>query len=196
MTLDHVTIVGIGGSTRPGSSTEQALRAALKEIERLGARTVCLSGHDLDLPHYTPDDTGHPRRRRLVDLMASADGLVIATPAYHGGMSGLVKNALDHAEDLRRRPQPYFSARPVGCLATAYGAQGAASALASLRATVHALRGWPTPLGVAVDSSRVRFGPAGACQDPHTQSHLEIMARHITEFAGVRVPGYRQEKAS
>jgi len=196
VTLAHLTIAGIGGSTRPGSSTEQALRAALRQIERLGARTVCLTGDDLDLPHYTPDDTGHPGRRRLVELMASADGLVIATPAYHGGMSGLVKNALDHAEDLRLRPEPYFSSRPVGCLATAYGAQGAASALASLRATVHALRGWPTPLGVAVDSSRVRFGPSGACQDPHIQSHLEIMARHVTEFAATRSLRYRQEKAS
>ena len=44
---------------------------------------------------------------------------------------------------------PTSTALPVACVATASGWQAAASTLRSPRDTVHALRGWPTPLGLA-----------------------------------------------
>ncbi|MDX3537514.1 NAD(P)H-dependent oxidoreductase [Streptomyces sp. MB09-01] len=183
MRPDEVTVAGIGGSTRPGSSTETALRAVLAEAERLGARTLCLTAGDLVLPPYESGGVRGPRQRRLVEAMAGATALVLASPAYHGTMSGLVKNALDYAEDLREHPAPYFSGRPVGLLAVARGAQGAASALASLRSTVHALRGWPTPLGVTVDTSRACFGPDGRCLDPRLQHHFTALAEQLVGFA-------------
>ena len=195
MPSEGITVVGIGGSTSPGSSTEIALRAALAEIRRLGARTVCLTAQDLDLPHFsTARRERGERAARLLEAMADADGLLIATPAYHGGMSGLVKNALDYAEDLRERPEPYFSGRPVGCLTVAAGAQGCVAALASLRATVHALRGWPTPLGVGIDTSNVAFGSDGGCLDPRVQGQLETMAGQIVDFAHRRSDPVRQSE--
>ncbi|ANP53150.1 FMN reductase [Streptomyces griseochromogenes] len=186
MTRVPLTIVGVGGSTRQGSSTERALRAALRGAGQLGARTVCLTGPGLALPHYAPEHTGDPLRRRLVELMGSADGLVIAAHACHGTLSGLRKNVLDHAEDLRSRPRPYFGERPVGCLTTARGAQGAASALASLRVTVHAPRGRPSPPGVSIDTPRDVFDAVGACQDPRIHDQLRTMARQVVEFARMR----------
>lgn len=44
-------IVGIGGTTRPNSSSERALRTALDEARENGAETIFLSGRDLQLPH-------------------------------------------------------------------------------------------------------------------------------------------------
>lgn len=115
--------------------------------------------------------------------IAAADGLVIASPAYHGTISGLVKNALDHAEELRGDVRPYFTGRAVGCLTVGQGWQGAVSTLAALRSTVHALRGWPTPLGVVVNSAAAGFGPDGRCDDPQVQRQLEIMGGQVVEFA-------------
>jgi FMN reductase len=40
-----------------------------------------------------------------------ADGIVIASPGYHGGISGMVKNALDYLEDLRDAPRPYLTVK-------------------------------------------------------------------------------------
>ncbi|WP_245238335.1 NADPH-dependent FMN reductase [Streptomyces roseochromogenus] len=197
--MSDVTVAGIGGSLRPGSATETVLRVALTEVERLGGRTLCVTAGDLNVPLYDWGSPRGPKERYLVEVMASADALILATPTYHGGMSGLVKNALDYAEDLRGRRAPYFSGRPVGLIALAQGAQGGASALASLRTTVHALRGWPTPLGVAVDTSRTRFDPDGRCQDPHIQSQLEILASQLVDFASCRtvrsLPGANTEPA-
>ena len=73
----------------------------------------------------------------------------------HGGPSGLIKNALDHLEELRDDERPYLDGRAIGCIVCAAGWQATATTLASLRSTVHALRGWPTPLGVTINSTPV-----------------------------------------
>lgn len=143
-----VRIVGIGGSPRAGSTAEQALRVVLAEAARLGAETTLLGGPDLDLPLYDPArPVRSPAARRLIQEVLRADGVVLASPAYHGSVSGLVKNALDHLEDLSDADRPYLSGRAVGCVAVGHGWQGALSTMAALRDITHALRGWPTPSG-------------------------------------------------
>lgn len=149
-------IIGIGGTTRPGSSSERALRAALDLAERAGAETDILLAGDLEFPAYAPERGSlSPQTDRLLDLVRRADGVIVASPGFHGGPSGLIKNALDHLEELRTDERPYLDGRAVGCIVCAAGWQATATTLASLRSTVHALRGWPTPLGVTINSTPV-----------------------------------------
>lgn len=175
-------IVGLGGTTAEGSATERVLRASLDAAAALGARTLLLTGADLDLPMYAPGPRG-VRARALVEALAEADGVIVASPAYHGTVSGLVKNALDHAEDLRYADRPYLEGRAVGCIAVAGGAQAGAATLAALRAVAHALRGWPTPLGVAVDTSDRVFDAAGALDDGVVLGQLDLLADQVVGFA-------------
>jgi multimeric flavodoxin WrbA len=70
--------------------------------------------------------------RDLVAELALADGIVLGSPGYHGSISGLVKNALDYAEDLRLDARPYLSGRAIGCIATAGGWPGAVNTLGAL----------------------------------------------------------------
>jgi FMN reductase len=143
-------IVALGGTTRAGSSTEKALKWSLKTIASQGAQTILISGSELDLPAFYPDAAELPdRARRMICELRRADGIIIGTPGYHGGISGMVKNALDYTKYLRDDQNPYFAGRPVGCVTTAAGEQGAVTTLEALRSVVHALRGWPTPMGVA-----------------------------------------------
>lgn len=175
-------IVGLGGTTADGSATERVLRASLDAAAALGARTLPLTGADLDLPMYAAGPRG-VRARALVEALAEADGVIVASPAYHGTVSGLVKNALDHAEDLRHADRPYLEGRAVGCIAVAGGAQAGATTLAALRAVAHALRGWPTPLGVAVDTSDRVFDAAGALDDGVVLGRLDLLADQVVGFA-------------
>ncbi|TWB45932.1 NADPH-dependent FMN reductase [Nitrospirillum pindoramense] len=179
-------IVGIGGTTRPGSSGEKAVRAALARAERTGARTRMFGGAELAaLPHFAPEDSSRtPAQRALVEAVRTCDGLVIGTPGYHGGVSGLVKNALDLLEDLRDDSRPYFEGRAVGCVVTAAGWQACGVTLTALRGIVHAMRGWPTPLGVTFNTSGGGlFGPDGACTDMAAQANLDMLADQVTGFA-------------
>lgn len=160
-------VVGIGGTTRAGSSTERALRHALAACEREGAETLLLAAGDLDLPMYTPESPERtPKALALVGALRRADGVVIASPGYHGGISGLVKNALDYTEDIRDDERPYFDGRAVGCIVCAYGWQATMTTLISLRSIVHALRGWPTPLGVVINSAEEVFDGDGNLTSP------------------------------
>ena len=111
----------------------------------------------------------------MVEAVRAADGLIIASPGYHGSISGLVKNALDGLEDLRDDVRPYLDGRAVGLIVRADGPQAGDSTLAALRAIVHALRGWPTPLGV------VQIG-AEATDD----QRLALVAAQVVEFSRAR----------
>ena len=181
-------IVGIGGTTRPGSSTEKALRFALSACEELGATTACFPGAELArLPHYAPELQDRTETAlRLLEELRRADGVIVASPGYHGSVSGLVKNALDYAEDLREDPRCYLSGLPVGLIATGAGWQGTVTTLEALRSIVHSLRGWPTPMGVAVNSTLPVFGPDGEVTDEKARFQLSTMTGEVMDFVRTR----------
>jgi FMN reductase len=183
-----VNVVGIGGSLRADSQSERALRLALDGAAQAGAKTTLVSGADLVLPFYDPAEPARSASAlRLVEDLRAADGVVLVSPGYHGTLSGLVKNALDYIEDLRDDERPYLDGRAVGCVATAQGWQAAVTTLTSLRSIVHALRGWPTPLGAAVNSAQVEFGDDGACTDEKVTATLRTIGAQVVEFATTRV---------
>jgi FMN reductase len=102
-------------------------------------------------------------------------------------MSGLLKNALDYLQALAADERPYLHHKAVGCIVSAAGWQAGATALASLRATVHALRGWPTPLGVAVNSMTSPFGPGGEALDAKLAGQLDTLGAEVVAFARAEV---------
>ena len=178
------TVLGIGGTLRPGSSSEQALRIALAAAAELGAHTEILTARDLHFPMYDPGNGPlDPAAGRFLDAVRRADGLIIATPGYHGGTSGLLKNALDYLQELAGDPVPYLDGKAVGCLVTASGWQAGGTTLTSLRAIVHSLRGWPTPLGVVINSSDQPFGADGTVTDPKLGRQLTTLGEQVLSFA-------------
>ncbi|WP_408583459.1 NADPH-dependent FMN reductase [Paraburkholderia tropica] len=178
-------VVGIGGTTRAASSTERALAFALRGAEAAGARTQLFDGTFLhSLPHYAPESpTRTDAQLQLIEAVRAADAVIIATPGYHGGVSGLVKNALDTLEELRGDARPYLDGRAVGCIVTAYGWQAAGSVLTSLRSIVHALRGWPTPFGAGINTLETRFESAHECSDPKVVDQLSTVGQQAAQFA-------------
>ncbi|KAA2262230.1 NAD(P)H-dependent oxidoreductase [Solihabitans fulvus] len=179
-----VNVVGIGGSLRTDSQSERALRIVLAGAAEAGARTTAFSGPDLVLPFYDPAESDRPEAaKRLVELLRQADGVVLVSPGYHGTVSGLVKNALDYVEDLRGDERPYLDGRAVGCVATAQGWQASVTTLTALRSIVHALRGWPTPLGAAINSTQAEFHGDDECTDKQVADTLRTIGRQVAEFA-------------
>jgi FMN reductase len=176
-------IVGIGGTLRSASSSEAALRTALEAAENAGAETLCLTAADLNLPHYEPPRGPRPPEQQiLVDAFRRADGLILSSPGYHGAVSGLIKNALDYAEDTVSDERVYISDIPVGCIAVAYGSQAAVSTLQNLRTIVHALRGIPTPYGSAVVAGPRMF-ERGRCIDGKTCERLTTVGAQVADLA-------------
>lgn len=178
-----IEVVGIGGSMDPGSQSERALRAVLAACESRGATTTAFTGRALDMPPYLPGAAVPAAAVAPIEAVRRSGAVVIASPGYHGTVSGLVKNALDYLEVLRGDERPYLDGRAVGVIGVARGWQAAVSTMTALRQIVHALRGWPTPLGIAVNSLVCTFGDGGTCDDPTVTSAVGVMADQLVDFA-------------
>lgn len=185
MTSGRPYIVGLGGATHANSSTERFLRLALEAAQAAGASTSLLGAQALQVPMYRHGVAQEPQVASLVSELRRADGFVIASPGYHGTVSGLVKNALDYAEETSGDERPYFSGRAAGCMAVASGWQAAVSTMGSLRGIVHALRGWPTPLGIAINSTEHLMTADGRCESAQLAVQIQTMARQVVEFAAL-----------
>lgn len=184
MTQKRPMILGIGGTLRPGSSSERALTIALRAAEQAGAEIRAVSGSMLDLPHYDPSNSrGREAAAEMIELYRRCDGVILSSPGYHGSMSGMIKNALDYIEELAKDERVYLEDRPVGCIVCAYGWQAAGTTLVSLRSVVHALRGWPTPMGVTINSAQVSFDEQGQCSDARVVAQLQVLAGQVMKFA-------------
>jgi|SRR5690606_3424260 FMN reductase len=176
-------VIGIGGSLRSGSQSEYAVRVALLGAEEAGASTTLIAGEQLQLPFYDVAIADRTEAaRRLVEEIRQADGLIVGSPGYHGGPSGLIKNALDYLEDLRDDERPYLTGRAVGLVAVAAGWQAAVGTLNQLRTTTHALRAWPTPLGLAINSRETKFDDTGGCNDTGVYDKLRLIGRQVATF--------------
>lgn len=177
-------IVGIGGTLRANSSSERALRRCLSLAETAGATTEIFTGADLRMPLYEPGSPSiSPACDRMIAALRAADGIILASPGYHGSISGTLKNALDYTEEMRGDTRVYFDGRAVGCIASAAGWQAAAATLSALRSIIHALRGWPTPLGIMMNSSEPVFDTEGATISPTLEENFALMTQQVVAFA-------------
>jgi FMN reductase len=172
-------IVALGGTLRAESTTGRLLASALAMAEARGARTTLLTGDAIAFPHYEPGNAeGNPAIAQYLEALRSADAVIVGSPGYHGTLSGLVKTALDYVELLRGDERVYFDGLPVGLIATAAGWQAAVSTLQALRTITHSLRGWPTPMGLAINTAEP--GDALVAGD----AAMRIMIDQIFDFLG------------
>ncbi len=172
-------IVALGGTLRAESATGKLLAATLAMAEARGARTTLLTGDAIAFPHYEPGNAdGHEAIARYLEALRSADAIIVGSPGYHGTLSGLVKTALDYVELLRADERVYFDGLPVGLIATAAGWQAAVSTLQALRTITHSLRGWPTPMGLAINTAEPGDAVV-ACEGA-----MRVMVDQIFDFLG------------
>ena len=91
-------ILGLSGSLRRGSFNSALLRAA---AERMPEGASLEIGSIAGIPLYDGDveaEQGIPASvERLKQQIASADGLLLATPEYNNSIPGVFKNAIDWA---------------------------------------------------------------------------------------------------
>jgi len=101
-------LLGISGSLRKASANTAILKA-LAETVAGKATLEIFPLHDLPLYNQDIDIEPSPAAvAALRDAIAAADGVIISSPEYNYGMSGVLKNALDWAS------RPYGKARLTG----------------------------------------------------------------------------------
>lgn len=188
-------IVGIGGTARAGSTSEKTVRRALDIAQTMGARVKLFDGPFVTgLPQYSTDRASRdPAETMLTDAIRACDGIIVATPSYHGTLSGPVKNAIDLIEDLARDERGYLDGRAFGAIVTAYGWQAGGTTLVTMRSIAHALRAWPTPFGAALNASTPLFDAEGNVLDSKVDQQIGMVAQQVVEFAKWRRAGLSEQ---
>jgi FMN reductase len=178
-------IVGIGGTLRLNSSSECALKISPRAAEYHGAETLLITGRELSLPMYEPGAGHTVGVERTVDAFRGCDGVIVTSPAYTAQSQVCSRTHWTMPRSCGRMHEPTSTAWPSAVfLVQAAGRR--ADTLAALRAIVHALRGWPTPLGVALNTSTKLFDENGNCVDSTMMSQLETVGQQVVEFANWR----------
>ena len=171
-----VKIVGINGSLRSESYSAVALSLAAKRVEVLGASVEILDLRKMDLPFCNGGDEypEYPDVERLRNTVKEADGLILATPEYHGSVSGVLKNALDlmsfeHLSDK------------VAGLISVLGGQSNNNALNDLRVIVRWVHGWVIPEQIAIGQAWKAFDSEGKLKDEKLSERFDKFAQSLVD---------------
>lgn len=176
MTTHTVKIVGIGGSLRPNSTSYQALHLAAERVAALGAEVEVLDLRTLTLPFCDGSKSypEFPDVDKLQQTVQAANGLILATPEYHGGVSGVLKNALD----LMSFDQ--LSGKVTG-LISVLGGQSNSNALNDLRLIMRWVHAWVIPEQIAIGQAWNAFGADGSLQDEKLSQRFDQFAQSLVE---------------
>ena len=187
------TILGLGGSLRPGSVTALALRIALAGAQQAGARTVLIDLATIPLPLFngTYELDGYTPERRdaivtLLNATREAQGFIFASPTYHNTISGSLKNALDFMELLKDDHPPRLEGKVVGILSVQLGTSGTGNnTLTTMLLAARAMRAWVAPTMVAVPDSRSTFNAEGQPRDPTLMKRLHMLGAEVARASAM-----------
>lgn len=182
-----VKVVGICGSLREGSYTRMALVVALRGAAEAGAQTQLIDLRDYKLPFCDGGDADFPDVNKLRQEVREAQGVILSTPEYHGGYSGVLKNALD----LMGFDE--FEGKMVGLVGISGGSLGGAGALNALRSVGRAVHAWVVPEQTAVPHADEVFDDPGNCSDARTEKRLKEVGRQVAKFAGLHASDQAKE---
>ena len=189
-TGNGVTVVGICGSIRRGSYTRMAVQIALRGAQETGARTqlIDLKNYDLVFCDGKQDESKFPEDvEKLRADVRQAGGIILGTPEYHGGVSGVLKNALD----LMGFDE--FEGKMIGLVGVSGGALGAVHALDSLRTVGRALHAWVIPEQASIPEAWKVFDPSGALKDSGLEKRVKNVGRQVARFAYLHTSQKAQE---
>ncbi|MBB3068095.1 azobenzene reductase [Paenibacillus baekrokdamisoli] len=147
-----MNIVIIAGSNRKSSTSTRLAGYSERLMGQKGHSVTLFDLYRSPLPFYSPDEyhQEHVELQVLKKSLVQADGIVLVTPEYHGSISGVLKNALDHLG------QEHFNNKAVLSVSSSGGAVGVSS-LTQLQAIVRNLHGINSPEWLSIGGAQRKW---------------------------------------
>lgn len=173
-----VKVVGITGSLREGSYSALALQEAINRVQALGAEAEIVDLKTMNLPFCDggSEYPEYPDVEVLREKVKNADGLILATPEYHGSLSGVLKNALDLMSF------EHLSGKVTG-LISVLGGQSNSNALNNMRIIIRWVHGFVIPEQVAIGQAWQAFDEAGKLKDAKLAERFDGFAQSLVDYA-------------
>jgi azobenzene reductase len=170
-------VLGVAGSLRQNSRSTRALKSLLDiATNKYGAQTQILDLRETRLPLYNPTvGTGEPvddNIQTAFRVVKWADALVLASPDYHGSMSGTVKNFLDYFWEE-------FAGKTFGYLCTSH--EKGLTVMDQMRTAIRQCYGWSMPYGISVNGEQ-DFNAKGEIINVTLSRRLTMLARDLSIY--------------
>ncbi len=184
------SILAFAGSARRDSFNKKVVRIAARGAERAGAKVTLIDLADYPLPLFDQDleaASGAPENAaKLLELLKSHDGLMIASPEYNSSISPLLKNTIDWASRKigDNASLVGFQGKTAVLMSASPGALGGLRALVHLRAILGNIGVLVLPDQVAVMQAHNALDENGALRDAKQQASVERLGARLTEVLG------------
>ena len=166
-------ILGLAGEYRSSSKSGMLVNAAFDIASKNGADVVFWDLAEQPLPLVGEEGCwSHPNVKAFQALLEESDAFFLASPEYHGTMSGVMKNTMDWMYDK------HVGGKVFGLMSTLGGVTNA-NTLNHMRIALRWLHGWPVPEQLAVGHVKEAFDENGQLVDASLQERLEKLVKAV-----------------
>jgi FMN reductase len=176
-----INILGVAGSMRQESYSTLGLKMVLEEAKKYGSESHLLDLRDRNLPLYDPGapssndpsfNNSNNELEKITTALKWADALVLASPDYHGSMSGTLKNFLDYFwEDFAGKTFGYIIASHEKGLTVAD----------QMRTAVRQCYGWSMPYNISINGEK-DFDSEGNLVNSTLVKRIKMLARDLVTY--------------
>ena len=180
-----LNILGVASSMRNVSYSTKVLEYALDAAKQNGADVKLLSLQKTQLPLYSPGNNSSPELQQVTKDVKWADAFILASPDYHGSMSGSMKNFLDYFwSDFAGKTFAYICASHEKGL----------TVMDQMRTAIRQCYGWSMPYGISVNSE-LDFDKNG---NPNNQvrSRIEMLGYDLVTYGKLISKQFRNDLES
>jgi FMN reductase len=165
----ELNVLGVAGSTRRGSYSTKMLNIALEYAKKRGSDVRLLEVGKL--PLYDPNAAASEEVEQAAAAVIWANAIVLASPDYHGSMSGALKNFLDHFYEE-------FAGKLFGYIVASH--EKGLTVMDQMRTAVRQCYGWSMPYGVSINGPQDLTG--GEIVNVRLSKRLEMMSRDLVVY--------------
>ena len=187
-TKEKVKVLGIGSSMRKNSFSTNALKNVLEIISvkyKTEARLINLL--ETELPMYRPSTKSENENlKKITSDVNWANVFVLASPDYHGSMSGTMKNFLDFY-------WKEFAGKTFGYIVSSH--EKGLTVMDQMRTAVRQCYAWSLPYGISIND-REDLDSSGQIANKRLKSRLEMLARDLVVYGGLIYWQFTQDKNS
>lgn len=165
----ELNVLGVAGSTRRGSYSTKMLNIALEYAKKRGSDVRLLEVGKL--PLYDPNAAASEEVEQAAAAVIWANAIILASPDYHGSMSGALKNFLDHFYEE-------FAGKLFGYIVASH--EKGLTVMDQMRTAVRQCYGWSMPYGVSINGPKDLTG--GEIVNVRLSKRLEMMSRDLVVY--------------
>ncbi len=137
-----------------------------------GAETRLIDLRAIELALYRPNRQASEVEQRIFDDVVWAEALVLASPDYHGSISGALKNFLDYTGDA-------CAGKLFGYVCSSH--EKGLTVMEQMRTVVRQCYGWSMPYGVSFNGN-ADLDAQGVVVNARLEARIEMMARDLVIY--------------